>query len=366
MKRTILLNPGPVTTTNTVKKALLVEDICHREATFTAVLRDIRCKLLQLAFADKSYCSVLFASSGTGAIEACISSLVPPNKSIAVINNGAYGQRIIDIARRYQIRVIELNYAPEEPLPLMDIERCIANNTDIAYVAMVHHETSTGILNPLQEIGNICRRQQRRFIVDAMSSFAGTDIDVIRDHIDFLISCANKCIQGMPGLAFVIGKEQQLMACEGNARSYYFDLYQQYHSLEKTGQMPFTVPVQIAYALQQALNELIKETLPKRIQRYQDNYDYLVQGLTTLGFILLTPIDRASKLLVSVALPKRYLSLSYTDLHAALFNHGITIYPEKSTGSNTFRIACMGDLTRHDIDYFLKHLAEYLDLVIAL
>ena len=360
MKRRILLNPGPVTTTDSVKKALLVEDVCHREATFTVILQDIRCKLLQLASADSSYSSVLFASSGTGAIEACISSLVPKNKAIAIINNGAYGQRMIDIAMRYQIRVIELSYLPEQPLPLMEIEQRIAENADIAYVAMVHHETSTGILNPLEELGSICQRQQKGFILDAMSSFAGTDIDVIRGHIDFLISSSNKCIQGMPGLSFVIDKKQQIMASKGFSRSYYFDLSQQFQSLEKTGQIPFTVPVQIAYAFQQAINELIQETIPRRIERYQDNYDYLVSGLIALDFNVLTPSDRASKLLVVVSFPSSSLNYSFADLHAKLFADGITIYPAKNDDSKQFRIACMGDLTRHDIDYFLNHLARYM------
>lgn len=364
MKRTILLNPGPVTTTDSVKRALLVEDICHREATFTAILDDIRNQLLHLAGADASYCSVLFASSGTGAIEACISTLIPHNKAIAVINNGAYGQRIIDIAMRYQIRVIELSCVPERPLPLVEIERRIAENAEIAYVAMVHHETSFGILNPLHEIGKICQRQQRGFIVDAMSSFAGTDIDVIRDHIDFLVSSSNKCIQGMPGLAFVIGKTKLLLACQQFSRSYYFDLYQQFQSFENTGQMPFTVPVQIAYALQQALKELINETISRRIQRYHSNYDCLVRGLISLGLSVLTPTDRASKLLVTVAFPTQGLSYSFAELHRVLFKHGITIYPAKSTDRNLFRIACIGDLTSSDIEHFLNHLAQYLDAVI--
>ena len=362
MKRTILLNPGPVTTTDSVKKALLVEDICHREATFTDVLLDIRQKLLKLAGADTSYSSVLFASSGTGAIEACISSLIPPDKCIAIINNGSYGQRMIDIAKRYQIRVLELNYSPDEMLPLTEIEHVIKNHDDIAYIAMVHHETSTGILNPLKALGEICQRQQCGFILDAMSSFAGTDINVLRDHIDFLISSSNKCIQGMPGLSFVIGKKQQIMDSKGLSRSYYFDLFQQFLSLESTGQMPFTVPVQIAYAFQQALNELIDESLPKRIARYQENYAHLIHGLTKLGFEILTPNDRASKLLVTVSFPQNGISYTFADLHAKLLNDGITIYPAKSTDSSRFRIACIGDLTSNDIDYFLEKLSLALEL----
>lgn len=362
MRRTILLNPGPVTTSKGVKKALIVEDICHREATFISVLHDIRHKLLQLAGADNRFSSVLFASSGTGAIEACISSLVPHNKAIAIINNGVYGQRMIDIAMRYRMKVVELKYAADELLPLPDIERTISDNTDIAYVAMVHHETSSGVLNPLQAVGDICFRQERGLILDAMSSFAGADIDVVRDHIDFLISSSNKCIQGMPGLSFVIGKKDQIIASDKESRSYYFDLCKEFQSLENTGQMRFTVPVQITYSLQQALDELITETIPKRIARYHDNYDHLVQGLTSLGFKVLTPVAMASKLLCCVAFPKDVVIDGFTKLHASLFSQGITIYPATCGSSNMFRIACIGDLTHQDITYALKQISVSLKL----
>lgn len=360
MKRTILLNPGPVTTTETVKKALLVEDICHREEQFTFILRDIREKLLHLAGADAQYSCVLFASSGTGAVEACLSSLVPHHKAIAVINNGAYGQRMIDIAKCYHIPVLELTYTPEEPLPLADIEEIIAAHPEVAYVAMVHHETSSGLLNPLKAMGDLCRRQGCGFILDAMSSFAGTKIHVIRDQVDFLISSANKCIQGMPGLAFVIGKKKELIASKAWRRSYYFNLYQQFESLESTGQMSFTAPVQVVYALQQALDELIEETIPKRMERYHHHYDHLVAGLTGLGFRVLTPCDRASKLLAMVSLPKDLIHLTFLDLHAMLLSHGITIYPPKNIAAHGFRVACMGDLTSDDIDYFLEVLSTVL------
>lgn len=360
MRRTILLNPGPVTTTNSVKNALLIEDICHRESEFITVLNDIRRKLLQLAGANDDYATVLFASSGTGAIEACISSLIAKDKALAVINNGAYGQRIIDMAKRYQLRVIELTYAPELPLPLAQIEHCIASNPDISYLALVHHETSSGILNPLRELGDLCSKYSCGFLVDAMSSFGGADIDVIRDHVDFLVSSANKCIQGMAGMAFVIGKKSRLQACQHVSRSYYFDLYQQYQTLEKTGQLSYTAPVQIVYALQQALDELLAETIPSRIKRYHTNYAYLVKGLEIRGFKLLTPADRASQLLVTVGFPNDGLPYSFTELHAMLFQSGITIYPAKTDNNMCFRLACIGDLTCADIETFLQKLSQYL------
>jgi len=360
-KRNILLNPGPVTTSDSVKQALIVPDICHRETEFTELLQSIRQDLLKVVNAKASdYSSVLFAASGTGAIEACITSVIPNNKKLAVINNGSYGQRMINIAKRYNIDVIDIPCPFDQAIPLETIEKILKADPDITHLAMVHHETSSGILNPLREVGALCRRLNRHFIVDAMSSFAGTEIDMNKDHIDFIMSSSNKCLHGMPGMSFVICNKQLLLDSEGNARSYYFDLHQQYYALEKTGQLAFTPPVQIAYSFKRALDEFFKETLAGRIQRYHQNYDRLLSGLESLGFKCVTPKSLQSKILMSIQFPNDGQTYDFDAFHDYLYEKSYTIYPKKLDIANSFRLACIGDLTESDIDAFLSEVENYM------
>ena len=359
MQRNILLNPGPVTTTYTVKKALVVPDICHREREFTELLKSIRDDLLKVVNAQDDYTSVLFTASGTAAIEAGISSVIAKDKTLAVINNGSYGQRMVDIAKRYGIDVVEIKFAYDQPIDLKRVESKLIGHPDVQYLAMVHHETSSGILNPLHDVGQLCHRLGCGFIVDAMSSFAGTEIDVNADRIDFIISSSNKCLHGMPGLSFVICNKTHLIAAKDNARSYYLDLYQQYHALENTGQMPFTPAVQVAYSLRQALDEFFVETLKGRIKRYQDNYACLVAGLRSLGFGIVTPEPRQSQLLVTVRFPEDGADYQFDALHDYLYEKGYTIYPKKLAIDNTFRLACIGHLDKTDIQHFLAALKAY-------
>lgn len=364
MQRNILLNPGPVTTSAAVKQALVVADICHREAEFTDLLRGIRRDLLKVVNANaERFTAVLFTASGTGAVEACISSVVPHGKKLAVINNGSYGQRLVEIAQRYKIDVVEIKIDFAEMLNAAEIEKHLTAHSDIAYLAMVHHETSSGILNPLHDIGQLCRRLNIGFIVDAMSSFAGVDIDMQRDNIDFIMSSSNKCLHGMPGLSFVICNSEKLAQAKNKARSYYFDLYEQFNALEKTGQMPFTPAVQVAYALRYALDEFFSETLLGRIARYRENYACLIAGLEKLNFEIVTPKELQSGLLVTVRFPRNNTQYDFDHLHDYLFARGYTIYPKKLALDNTFRLACIGDLTSTDIENFLQELAGYMNNV---
>jgi len=361
IKRNVLLNPGPVTTTDTVKKSMLVPDICHREAEFAEVLLNIRNDLLRVVNANKNdFTSVIFTASGTGAVESCLSSAVPNGKKIAIINNGSYGQRMINIANRYNIPVVEIHYDFEKEINAEEVDKILSSDESIACLAMVHHETSTGLLNPIEKIGEICHQNQVTFIVDAMSSFAGVPIDVKKSHIDFIISSSNKCLHGMPGMSFVICNKEKLLATKDQARSYYFDLYQQYNSLETTGQMPFTPPVQVAYAFRQALKEYFQYTPESHMKRYQENYNALVAGLRALGFKLITPEDRQSGLLATIQYPETDKAFDFDHMHDFLFEKGFTIYPNKLPIKNTFRLACLGDLNVIDINNFIGLLDEYL------
>lgn len=361
IKRNILLNPGPVTTTNTVKQALVVPDICHREAEFTQLLKQIRQDLLKVVNAGDDYTTILFGASGTGAIEACISSVVAPEKKIAIVNNGAYGQRMINIAKRYKINVVEINFPADKPLTIEKIKQTLAADTAIQYLAIVHHETSSGMLNPLHEIGELCHQLDRKLIVDAMSSFAGIPTDMNKDHIDFIMASSNKCLHGMPGMSFVIAKTASLLESEGNAHSYYLDLHQQYHSLENTGQLAFTPPVQVAYAFKQALDEYFAQTPEGRTAQYKKNYDTLLTGLKSLGFESVTPASHQSGLLLTVKFPDDSNHYDFDALHDYLFEKGYTIYPKKLPIPNTFRLACIGNLQEKDITNFLSELKGYLN-----
>ena len=359
--RNILLNPGPVTTTDSVKHALVVPDICHREKEFTELLQCIRRDLLKVIHADDRYTSVLFGASGTGAIEACLSSVIPPDKKVAIINNGSYGQRLMDIATRYGIDAVEIKLPYDEPLSLETLESILLSDSDIQYLAVVHHETSMGTLNPLRDIGELCHRLKRYLIVDAMSSLGGVEIDANADHIDFIISSSNKCLHGMPGLSFVIAKIERLLETQGCARSYYFDLHRQYQALEKTGQMPFTPPVQVAYSFKQALDEYFEES-PPRYERYQRNYVRLLEGLKILGFSCVTPDDCQSGLLMTVTFPDEGYAYDFDTMHDYLYQKGFTIYPKKIPIAHSFRLACIGDLNEADIDAFLGALRTYVNL----
>ncbi|MDF1795007.1 MAG: 2-aminoethylphosphonate--pyruvate transaminase [Coxiellaceae bacterium] len=359
MNRKILLNPGPVTTTDGVKNAMLVDDICHREQEFTDLVQAIRSDLLKVANADDDYSAILFTASGTGALEACLSSVVANNQTIAIINNGSYGERLIKIAQRYGLDVLTIDQPADQPLDLQAIEDALKNN-NISFLAMVHHETSLGTLNPLNAVGELCEKYQCEFIVDAMSSFAGSPIHMHNDHIDYLISSSNKCLHGMPGMAFVIAHRESLKNTEGNARSFYFDLHQQHHALERGGEMPFTPAIQVAYAFKQALNEFFAEGAEQRIERFQHNYQVLTKGLAELGFHCVTPQACQSKLLVTVQFPNDGCNYDFNLLHDHLYAKGITIYPKKIPIANSFRLSCIGDLTTHEINIFLKELESYM------
>jgi 2-aminoethylphosphonate-pyruvate transaminase len=256
IKRNILLNPGPATTTDTVKMAQVVPDICPREQEFVDVIDEVRQGLLDVVGADDYYTCVLFAGSGTAVMDAVINSVVPPNKKIMVINNGAYGERMVKIARAYGIGCVNLKAPWTQSPDLKHVEKAIKGDPEISHVAMVHHETTTGLLNPLKEVGWIANSLGRIFIADTISSFAGIPINIKNDHIDYLMSTSNKCIQGMAGVSFVICKKSEIEKTANYLpRSFYLSLYQQYKYFEEHGEMQFTPPVQVIYALRQAIKE---------------------------------------------------------------------------------------------------------------
>ena len=358
--RKILLNPGPATTTDTVKMAQVVPDICPREQEFIKIMAEVRQGLLAVVGADNEYTCILFAGSGTAAMDAVINSVVPQNKKIMVINNGAYGERMVKIAKAYSIDCVDLKVPRTQSPDLKHVEKALKGDAEITHVAIVHHETTTGMLNPIREIGEIAHSLNKLVITDAISSFAGAPIDIKNDHVDYLLSTSNKCIQGMAGLSFVICKKNELEKLyDYPERSFYLNLYRQYEYFKTTGQMQFTPPVQVVYALRQAIDEYFEEGGMRRYTRYTKSWQALRKGLGDMGFkFLLTP-EHESHILTTVLEPD-VQNFHFKRMHDLLYEKGFTIYPGKIGHNNTFRVANMGDIDDGDIDAFIVSCKEAL------
>jgi len=359
VKRNILLNPGPATTTDTVKQAQIVPDICPREEEFGNLMQEIRRDLVKIVMGDEKYTSILFAGSGTAVMDSVINSVIPPDKKFLIINNGAYGERMVKIAKTYNIDLIELKLDWGDKIELNEVKNMLEHNKDIACVGVVHHETTTGILNPIKEIGEISKKNNCTFIVDTISSFAGIPFSIKECNIDFMMSTSNKCIQGMAGIAFVICRKNELEKIKNYPkRSFYLDLYSQYDYLERNRQTRFTPPVQVIYALKQAIKEFFEERAENRYARYKKNYDVLIDGLKRRGFELFLKDDVKHSCLLATIIEPSHPNFDFKTFHDKLYSRGFTIYPGKLKDEKSFRIAVMGDINHNDINNFLKALDE--------
>lgn len=360
IERKILLNPGPATTSDSVKYAQVVSDICPREEEFTQVMEEVRKSLVKIAQGDENYACILFFGSGTAAMDSVINSVVH-DKKILIINNGAYGERFVQIAKSYGIDYVELKFDMHEEIDVSKIEEKIKKDKEIGYVAMVHHETTTGILNPVKEIGDICKKYSCVFIVDTVSSFAGVPFSVKDCNMDFIMSTSNKCIQAVPGVCCVIAKKIELNKLKKKKkRSFYLDLYDQYEYFEKKKQTRFTAPVHAIYSLRQAIKELFEEGgVEGRYRRYCKNYEVLIKGLKELGFKPMHDEKFHSKISTTVLEPKN-LQINFKELHDRMYERGFTIYPNKVGDKNSIRFANMGDINSEDIKVFLKNFREVL------
>ncbi len=362
VKRNILLNPGPATTTDTVKNAMVVPDICPRELEFGELTLSVRDDLIKASHGEKNHTCVLLTSSGTGGVEACLTSVIPSNKSVLIINNGAYGERMQAICDAYGISHVDYNIPAGKPVELEVLEKHLKDNLDkLTHVAFIHHETTVGILNPLKEICALTHKYKLENIVDAMSSFAGIDIDVERDQVDYLVSSSNKCIQGMAGISFVIARLESLKKTAGIKRNFYFNLLANYEYLNKNKQFLFTPPVQTLYALRQAINEYNLEGAHNRYARYASMYEIMKKKVKDLGFEFLVEEKYHAKLLTSILDPKSP-HYSFNEMHDYLIERGFTIYPGKVGSINTFRLSNIGDIYPEDMNKFLIVFEDYLRL----
>ena len=361
VKRNVLLNPGPATTTDTVKMAQIVPDICPREEEFGDKMYQLGIDLLGTVHADPAkYTTVLFCGSGTVNIDVCLNSLLPEDKKILIVNNGAYSSRAVEVCEYYGMPHINLKSSVYEQPNLNDIKEVLDENPDIAMVYTTHHETGTGVLNPIREIGQLAHDYDAIFVVDTTSSLAMIPIDMEEDNIDFCMASAQKGIMGMTGLSFIIGNEEEICKSKNYPkRSYYCNLYLQYDYFKKTGQMHFTPPVQTVYAAIQALKEYYDEGEQDKWNRHQRVMARIQEGLKELGFKEAITPEIQSGLVASVLYPKDD-SWSFDKVHDYCQERGFTIYPGKISDNETFRLCSLGAIDVEDIDNFLIVLKEAL------
>lgn len=361
MQRNILLNPGPATTTDTVKMAQVVPDICPRERAFASMMKEMREDLVRIVHGDPdTYTSVLFCGSGTINIDICLNSLLPEGKKVLVVNNGAYSTRAAEICGYYGLPFIDLKF-PVDALPDLDgIEQMFMKNPDIALVHTTHNETGTGILNPIREIGALAHRYGAVFTVDTTSTYAMRPIDIARDNIDFCMASAQKGLMAMTGLSFIIGNRALIeRSADYPKRSYYCNLYLQYHFFETTGEMHFTPPVQTIYAARQALDEYFAEGEEAKWQRHLSVFEAIHAGLERLGFQDMIRRELQAGLVVCVKYPDD-VNWDFEKVHDYCYARGFTIYPGKVSSQDTFRLCALGAITAKDIGDFFIVLEEAL------
>lgn len=362
IKRNILLNPGPSTTTDTVKMAQIVPDICPREKEFGSMMKGMREELVKIVHGNTDeYTAVLFCGSGTINIDICLNSLLPEGKKILVVNNGAYSTRAVEICQYYGMPHIDLKMPIDRPADLELVEKTLKENPDIALVHTTHNETGTGLLNPIREIGALAHKYGAVFTVDTTSTYAMRPINVYDDNIDFCMASAQKGIMAMTGLSFVIGRTDIIKkSADYPKRSYYCNLFLQYDFFEKTGEMHFTPPVQTIYAAKQALKEYWAEGEENKWARHTRVFEAIHAGLEELGFRNVIKREWQSGLVVSVIYPDDP-NWDFMKVHDYCYERGFTIYPGKISTTNTFRLCALGAIDKQDIEDFFKVFKEALE-----
>lgn len=357
----VLFTPGPLTTSDAVKQAML-RDLGSRDGAFVDIVRRIRHGLLEIAGTsqDAGYEAVPMQGSGTFGIEAVIASVLPPRKKLMVVINGAYGERIVEIAERLGIVVVPLRYAENVTPEVGEVEGMLKDDADIATVAVVHCETTTGIMNPVEAIGKAVHALGRKYFVDSMSAFGAVPIDVANCGIDYLVSSANKCIEGVPGFSFVVCRRDSLLGSDGWARSVSLDLLAQWRALEANGQFRFTPPTHALLAFDQALTELKSEGGPVgRGQRYAENHGILVEGMRGLGFSEYLSADLQGPIITSFLYPD-HAAFDFKRFYDLLNDRGFVIYPGKVSRADCFRVGTIGRVTADDVRGLLKAIGEVM------
>ena len=362
IKRNILLNPGPATTTDTVKLAQVVPDICPREKEFAAQMAGLREDLVRVVHGDPAkYTAVLFCGSGTICMDICLNSLLPEGKKALIINNGAYSSRTAEICRYYGLPHIELKFPFDQRPDLEAVERALRENSDIALVYTTHNETGTGLLNPIREIGALAHRYGAVFITDTTSTYAMRPIDIEAENIDFCMASAQKGLMAMTGLSFVVGRRSIIEASKDYPRrSYYCNLWRQYDYFERTGEMEFTPPVQTVYAAIQAMREYWNEGEQAKWARHTRAFEAIHAGLEALGFRGTIRREWQTGLVVAVRNPDDP-NWDFETVHDYCYERGFTIYPGKVGSAGTFRLCALGAIDAPDVEAFFRVFRAALD-----
>ena len=356
----LLLTPGPLTTSASVKAAM-TRDWGSRDREFIAMNRDVRATLVDLVDGASSHVCVPVQGSGTFAIEATLSTVVARNEKLLVLVNGAYGRRMVEIMRIMQREVVSLEWPEDEAVDVSVLDDRLARDPSITHVALVHCETTTGILNPLSTVAWTVAQHGRRLIVDAMSTFGALPINVSDIAIDAVIASSNKCLEGTPGLGFAIIRRDLLESCASNAHTLSLDLYAQWRGFETNDQWRFTPPTHVVAALAQALVELSDEGgVRARGARYTRNHSVLVAGMESMGFECLIDRNLQAPIIVTFLMPADP-NFGFDVFYERLADRGFLIYPGKLTVADSFRIGCIGRIDEHDRRSALAAIAAVLE-----
>lgn len=356
----LLLTPGPLSTSKRVRAALL-NDWCTWDKEYNTMVQDIRSKLLKIAEASSNkYTTVLMQGSGSFGVEATIGTAIGSKDKLLILVNGAYGKRIGEIAEILNINYEVMLWKEKERINEEQVEAKLKEDSSITHVAFVHCETTTGILNPLESLCRVIKDNGKTLILDAMSSFGGIKINVEELGIDYLISSANKCIQGVPGFSFVIANKNKLMVTKGQAKSLALDLYGQWDTMEKdNGKWRFTSPTHTVHAFYEAMMELEDEGgVEKRYERYNSMQKLLVKDMEEMGFKAYVDKEYHSPIITTF----RFLEndkFDFTSFYTFLKTKGFVIYPGKLSDADTFRIGNIGDIRIGDIERLLVGIREY-------
>lgn len=358
MEQYKLLTPGPLTTTDTVKEMMLL-DRCTWDDDYKSLTQHIRGELLKIANVNESkYTTILQQGSGSFVVESVLQTALSRDDHILIISNGEYGNRMIEMANVIGKHITALNVAYNEVPNLTDIRKILEVEKEITHVAFVHCETTTGILNPIDSICNLAKEFDKKVIVDAMSSFGGIPINVDDLEIDYLISSANKCIQGVPGFGFVVAKKDSLILTEGNAKSVSLDLYNQWIAMNDTGKWRFTSPTHVVAAFNQAIAELNQEGgVLARYHRFKSNNQYIIQKMQQLGFKSYIDEKQQSPIITTFLYPDEQFDFSH--FYKFMKEKKFVLYPGKLMDTPSFRIGNIGDLQRKDFENLIHHIQTY-------
>ena len=359
-KDKILFTPGPLTTSQKVKQAML-NDLGSRDNTFIELLKDIRSRLLDTGgVKNGDYETIILQGSGTYGLEAVVSSTIPRGGKLLVIINGAYGRRIAQIARIHHIELVTLDYLENKKPDLFEIEATLQEDQAITQVVAIHCETTTGMMNPIKEIGELAKRYGKTYFVDAMSSFGAVPFNLAECQIDYMVSSANKCIEGVPGFSIILAKRETLEATEGFSRTLSFNLLAQWQGFEANGQFRFTPPTHTLLAFHQALVELeLEGGVQGRGARYQSNYETLIAGMREIGFVEYLKPEDQGYIITSFPYPE-HPNFDFNEFYRRLNEKDYVIYPGKVSQADCFRIGSIGRIFPADIKALLAAIRDTL------